>query len=197
MKQALLIIDFINEIVDEKGKLAGKGYAAFIKKSGTFEKVNLAIEEFRKKGLPIVFVNLAFDSQYPNQPKGSPLFGRAHEFGILQLGTWSTQIHSAVDHREGDVVIVKTRVSSFYNTGLMQVLYNLGVTDLFIIGVATDLAVESAARDAHDRDFKVTVIADACAAANEDDHKNSLRTLSKIAAVVNVVDLNLNGNTPL
>ena len=197
MKQALLIIDFINEIVDEKGKLAGKGYAAFIEKSDTFEKVNLVIEEFRKKGLPLVFVNLAFDQAYSNQPKGSPLFGRAHEFGILQRGTWSTQVHAAVDRREDDLIMVKTRVSAFYNTGLTQVLHNLGVTDLFIIGVATDLAVEASARDAHDRDFKVTVITDACAAANEDDHKNSLRTLSKIAALVNVAELNLHGNTPL
>ena len=33
MKSALIVIDFINEIVDPKGKLAGKGYAAFIEQA--------------------------------------------------------------------------------------------------------------------------------------------------------------------
>ena len=33
-KSALILIDFINEIVDEKGKFAGKGYPAFVKAHG-------------------------------------------------------------------------------------------------------------------------------------------------------------------
>jgi nicotinamidase-related amidase len=39
-----------------------------------------------------------------------------------------------------------------------------GITTLAIAGVATHLAVESSARDAADRGFAVTVIADACTA---------------------------------
>lgn len=189
--KTLLVIDFINEIVDEKGKLSGKGYASFIRENATFEKINEAISKFRTANYPVIFVRLAFKSDYSDQPKSSPVFGKAHEFGILADGTWSTEIHSSLDRKDTDVQIVKNRVSAFHNTGLTEYLRDKGVTDVYICAVATDLAGEAAARSAHDNDFKVIVIGNACAAATADDHKKSLAFLPKIATVVNVGDLNL------
>lgn len=186
MKRALLVIDFINEIVDQNGKLAaGKGYANFIKEYDTFEHLNTAIGTFRKTGDSVIFVRLAFDPSYSNQPKGSPVFGKAHEFEILADETWSTEINNSVDYREGeDEIIVKTRVSAFHGTDLAEKLRTADVTDVFIAGVATDLAVEAAARSAHDNDFTVHVVTDASAAANQADHDKSLHVLPKFAQLV-------------
>ena|SRR6185503_10103946 len=190
MKRALLAIDFINEIVDPNGKLAGKGYANFIAEHGTFAHLNAAIGAFREAGDSVIFVRLAFDPSYNNQPKGSPVFGRAHEFGILADGTWSTEINGAVDYRKGDdEVVVKTRVSAFHGTGLADMLRVAGVTDVYIAGVATDLAVEAAARSAHDHDFTVHVVTDACAAADQADHDKSLHVLPKFAQLVTAAEL--------
>ena len=69
MKNALIVIDFINEIVDSKGKLVGKGYGAFIEKASTFNHLNKAISIFRENGSSVVFVRLGFDHLYANQPK--------------------------------------------------------------------------------------------------------------------------------
>jgi nicotinamidase-related amidase len=189
MKKALLVIDFINEIVDKTGKLAAKGYADFITEHKTFERLNTAINTFRQTETPIIFVRLAFKPSYNNQPKASPVFGKAHEFGILADGTWSTEINDAVDYREGDEIVVKTRVSAFHETGLTELLRNKGVTEVYITGVATDLAVEAAARSAHDNDFTVKVITDACAAANQNDHDKSLQVLPKFSQLVTIADL--------
>lgn len=189
--KALLVIDFINEIVDDKGRLSGKGYASFIREHNTFEKLNEAIGKFRSADLPVVFVRLAFKSDYNDQPKSSPVFGLAHQFGILADGTWSTEVCASVDQKDTDAMVVKNRVSAFHNTELTNLLRGKGVTDVYICAVATDLAAEAAARSAHDNDFNVTVIADACAAANIEDHQKSLAFLSKIATVTNVADLNL------
>lgn len=184
----LLVIDFINEIVHERGKLAAKGYAAFIRERGTFDRLNRAIGTFRDASRPIIFVRLAFDPSYADCPAGSPLFSKAQELSILADGTWSTAIHEAVDCRSGDRVIVKKRVGAFHDTGLAESLRAAGVADVWLAGVATDLAVESTARSAHDLDFGVTVVADACAAANAEDHEKSLRFLPKIARVISSSD---------
>ena len=146
---------------------------------------------FRERDFPIVFLRLAFDHSYANQPKLSPVFGKANEFGILKANEWSTEFHASVDFRHSDLVIQKQRVSAFYDTALATLLRNMGVSHVFITGVATDLAVEAAARDAHDRDFSVTVIADACAAATEQDHARSLLFLPKIGSVMTVDELQL------
>jgi nicotinamidase-related amidase len=59
----------------------------------------------------------------------------------------------------------------------------MGVEELFLIGVATDMVVESTAREAHDRDFVVTIISDCCIAANDEDHQRSLENMKKLSTI--------------
>lgn len=82
-----------------------------------------------------------------------------------------------------DIVIHKNRVSAFYNTQLDYVLQTHSITHVMLAGCASDLAINSTARDAHDRDYKVTILSSCCIAANNEDHDDSLRLLEKIAEV--------------
>ena len=188
-QKAVVIIDYINEIIDPKGKLAGKGYAAFDEKHKTLDNVKKLIELGRRKQLPVFFVRIGFSSTYSEHPENSPLFGGAKKFGALQLGTSATEFHPKIAPVATDTVITKHRVSAFYGTPLDIVLKKHQVTEILLAGVATDLAVQSAARDAHDRDYAVTIVADCCAAASEEDHETSLKVLSKIAKVVMLNEL--------
>jgi len=182
-KQALLSIDFINEIIHPEGKLSGKGYAAFDAEHGVLDRAARALDEARTRGDLIVHVKVGFSATYTEWPEGSPLFGAAKQFGALTLGTWATGFHEKVIPIEGETEIVKHRVSAFYATPLEAILRNQGVEAVSIMGAATDLAVQAAARDAHDRDFAVTVLGPACCAANEEDHQTALNLLEKIAVV--------------
>ena len=53
-------------------------------------------------------------------------------------------------------------------------------------GVATDLAVSSITRDAHDRDIMITVISDACATISLEHHKAALIGIGKLANVMTI-----------
>lgn len=193
MKSALILIDFINEIVDEKGKFAGKGYPTFVKTHGVLENVNAAIAKARAKDIPVIFVCVGFSPDYREWPESSPLFGAAKKFGALQLGAWATEIHESLNRTDTDFLIIKHRVSAFYATSLEAILRTLKVDALLLGGVATDIAVQSAAREAHDRDYRVVVLEDLCGAGSEDDHAQGLRLLAKVAIVAKsteVPDLN-------
>lgn len=183
-KTAVVLIDFINEIMDPRGKLAGKGYAGFDEEHGSLDNVKQLIAIARGKQFPILYVRIGFSPSYAEQPEASPLFGGAKKFGALQLGSWATEFHPKVTPQPDDVVLNKHRVSAFYGTALDVLLRKQQISELIICGVATDLAVQSAARDAHDRDYAVTVISDCCVAANGEDHEGSLRVLAKIGKVV-------------
>lgn len=180
---ALISVDFINDIVDPKGKLAGKGYADFIGKHHTLENVRKLLDLARREGISVIHVRVGFSPSYAEHPERSPLFGAAKQAQALRLGDWATEFHADAAPVAGETVMVKHRVSAFYGTPLDLVLRARGIRELMICGVATDLAVEAAARDAHDRDYMVTVVSDCCAAARDDEHEQSLRTLSKIASV--------------
>lgn len=180
---ALICIDFVNEMVSQGGKLSGKGYLTFVEKNNTLQNVKVLQDKFRSKGLDVLHVKVSFSENYIEHPANSPLFGKAKEFKALQAGSWGTEFAETIKPFDGEKIIVKRRVSAFYSTDLEPTLRAKGITTIYLSGVSTDLAIESAARDAHDRDFNVVVISDCCAAANDDDQNKSLATLQKFSTV--------------
>lgn len=182
--KALLCVDFINDIIDPAGKLAGKGYAAFAQANRTLASVADLQRQFRSSQRPVLHVRIGFAERYLDWPERSMLFGKAREYGALAIGEWGTGFVAEVTPIAGELVIRKPRVSAFFATELDLVLRKLAVSELVLCGVATDLAVSSTARDAHDRDYAVTVVADSCAAACQVDHESELAVLRKIARVV-------------
>ena len=75
-------------------------------------------------------------------------------------------------------VVLKHRYSAFYNTDLETVLRCLKVQDIVISGVMTNMCVESTARDAYFRDYRVWIPADGTGSINEEMHLASLMNLA-------------------
>ncbi|MCK4870681.1 MAG: cysteine hydrolase [Gammaproteobacteria bacterium] len=95
--------------------------------------------------------------------------------------SWGCEIDSRVDFdAELDRVITKKRVSPFYRTTLEQELRQLDVNAIAIAGVATNNAPDLFAREAWDRDFKPTIITDACGAASDELHDATLASLPPV-----------------
>ncbi len=115
--------------------------------------------------------------------KHSPVFASAKQSRALELGTWGTAFHEDLDVRSEDIIIVKHRISAYYATNLAAVLQAQRIQHVLICGVSTNMAIESTARELHDRDYAVTICAKACAAANEKLHLHSLNSLSRIAEI--------------
>ncbi len=188
-QNALILIDLINETVHPKGKLAGKGYADFASRHGTLDRIPKLLEYARSQQYAVIHVGIGFSPDYKEQPKSSPLFGSTKKFEAFKLGDWGTEFHPKAAPAEGEARLTKHRVSAFFGTALDIILRTYGVKSVVIVGCATDLAVQSAIRDAHDRDYLCTVVRDCCIAANDEDHEHSLRLLSKASKVVTLEEL--------
>lgn len=50
--------------------------------------------------------------------------------------------------------------------------------------LATNMAVEHTARDAHDRDYSVVILKDACETASEEGHKAALESISRFCKII-------------
>jgi glutamine synthetase len=90
---------------------------------------------------------------------------------------------------KGDIFLPKTSCSVFQSTNIDYILRNLQVEQLIITGQLTDQCVMSAVRDAADLGYFVTVVDDACAALNNDDHMRGIKGISGFARVLCTDDI--------
>ncbi|BEV72134.1 MULTISPECIES: cysteine hydrolase family protein [unclassified Paludibacterium] len=182
MNTAFIGLDYIVDIMHPSGKIAGS--AAHAAERDVIGKANRLLTLAREKNWLSILVKVGFAAGYPDQPKHSAMFGRAHEFGALEHGSAGMHFHPDLHAELADMVIVKPRVSAFYSTNLEAALRARRIERVVIAGVSSSWAVQAAARDAHDRDYQVVVVEDACAAVNDEEHKVSMAMLSRIARII-------------
>ncbi|WP_133127513.1 cysteine hydrolase family protein [Legionella nagasakiensis] len=184
---ALVVIDFINDLTHPDGKLA-KGYE-LLAKNHVIERANQAIAHARQNNWLLIFVRVGFSEHYLECLKHSPIFGQLPQKEALKLGTWGTNFLDSLHVQPNDLIITKHRISPFYGTELDLILRTQDINTVFVSGFSTDMAVQSMIREGHDRGYTMMVLADACSAHTEENHQTSLLSLSRLAQLMSVNDL--------
>jgi len=99
-------------------------------------------------------------------------------------GTCEYEIIEALTPLPAEMVIDKNCSSPFNGTGIDQILRNMGLETLVMTGVASDMCVETTARDAADRGYNVIVVEDATATFFATHHDAALSALARVYAQV-------------
>ena len=85
--------------------------------------------------------------------------------------------------KEQDVVVTKRQWGAFYGTDLELHLRRRGIRTIILLGIATNIGVESTARDAYERGFDQVFVEDGCAALQLEAHKASIQLFGRIGRV--------------
>ena len=93
-------------------------------------------------------------------------------------GTPGHELIPSIGYRAEDTLISKHRYDAFVETDLEKILKGHGATEVVLVGVLTNLCVETTARSAFIRDFRVRVLLDATATVSERLHLASLMNLA-------------------
>jgi nicotinamidase-related amidase len=152
-------------------------------------KVAAAVQEAAlRAGIPVVQTRLAFDPTYFTRTNRTARFDRYPAERLLSHDSPAAQIVSELQSQDA-VLVTKGCVDPLVGTTLPAMLAANGITDLFIGGVATNLAVESAARHAADMGIGVRVVEDMCASSSSDLHEFAMaNTLPLFAQIVSSND---------
>jgi len=179
MRSIYLVLDMQNDLVAEDGP-SGKGpLGQQVRERGILERTAAAIAKARAAKVPIGYVRVGFSPDYRECPTTSIIFSGARQHGLFKLGTRGTEVHTKIAPQPGDFDVVKNRVSPFYGTNLEPILRANGIERIFCSGVSTIAVVQGTVRDAHDRDYAVTVLEDCCASPTADDHEAAIRVLQR------------------
>jgi nicotinamidase-related amidase len=99
---------------------------------------------------------------------------------LWHRGTFEHEVVASLAPAAGELVIDKNTSSAFNSTGLEWLLRNMAVETLVVAGIATDMCVETTARDAADRGFGVIVVEDATATFFERHHRAALSGFARV-----------------
>ncbi|MFC1998945.1 cysteine hydrolase family protein [Chloroflexota bacterium] len=99
-------------------------------------------------------------------------------------GSWGAELIPEIVPAADDIIVYKTRYSAFVKTDLDEKLKGLGIKTLIVTGVATNVCVESTARDGYMKDYYIVVPRNLVACAHYDLQDISMRNLGSYFATI-------------
>ena len=170
-KPALVIIHMQRSIASEEGAVAFFGHAKAAKEAGIIPRQQALLKAFRQKKLPVIYVNAV---HVPNLT--FPAYGKFWESlkslkGVNLAGSKDTEVIPELAPQPGEPVLGNWPINVFSNSGLEQVLKDCGAETLVLTGLATDIAVFTAATQASELGYSVIVPNDASASGKARAHE--------------------------
>jgi nicotinamidase-related amidase len=176
-KSALLVIDMQNFFLDSASPTFTCGGLAIL------PTLKQLIQAFREANRPVIYT---CHVHHPDHIDAGIMEWWWE--GMCIEGSEESKVHEEIAPFPKEKVVFKHRYSAFYNTDLETVLRSLGVEDLVISGIMTNLCCESTARGAYYRDYRVFFLADGTGSVNEEMHLASLLNLAFGFAFVTTTD---------
>lgn len=151
---ALLVHDLQGAFM--KGPYAPRDSEAYVK------KIKGLVDLCRSKRIPVIYTKACFRRDGADVGLLGDFFEALKRGEILIEDQEATEILDELAPRKTDIVIRKgNSYSAFHNTALEDILRNLGVHTLVMVGGATNVGLDSLARDALSRGFQAVLLEDA------------------------------------
>lgn len=166
-KDALLVIDAV-DLFDHKD--ADDLLRSF---RSRLQDLEATIAAARARGVPVVYVN----DHHGRWDGDAP--------GLIETACSGpgSDVVPAVRPRAGEPFLFKARYSAFDHTLLEILLAELGAERLILVGATTEGCVVQSGIDARELDFKVTIVANACASIDGELEELALRYARDVAGI--------------
>lgn len=150
-RPAVVVVDFQKAFTEHEQ--IGPTTAVALKHSQTL------LEAARQAGVPVIYLAMILDDlddRMLAQRVRSTLTARC-----ARGNPW-TEISPAVPVQPGDHVVEKTVASGFYRTRLDDLLTELGIDEVVVIGTSTSGCVRATVTDAAYRSYRISVVEECC-----------------------------------
>jgi len=174
---ALVVVDVQNDFVSPNGS-AGKRGEDVSAAMAIMSPLSRLINEARRVGLTIVYIRTTH-SEWTDTPSWIYRTSQKGGLSTCREGTWGAEFYDGIAPLPTERVVVKHRYSAFINTDLNTVLKARNIQSVLVCGVATNVCVETTARDAYMFDYYVTMIDDCSAAYEAKLHLGTLENMRR------------------
>lgn len=193
---ALLVIDMQNDFCAPGGMMDSEGLDLTAVQD-LAQRLPQFIDVARAAGVLVTFVRNIYTTEanwylsdvWLEQARRRRL-GSYVERPVCSPGSWNGDFCGNVRPQPHDPVITKHRYSAFHNTDLDLVLRSNGVRSVVLTGVATNVCVETTAREAFINDYYVAFVKDGTATYSNAEQEATLTTIDRyFGQVITMADL--------
>ncbi len=165
---ALLVVDMTRAFVDEGRPLSSPAGRAIL------PRVQQLTDAYRDAGRPVIWL---VQGHHSIEHDRGELLNQWWPSPIIE-GTADTEIATGLDVLASEKIIIKRRYSGFHQTDLDLTLRSLGIGNVTVAGVLTNVCPYFTAVDAFMRGYRVYYPADATGAHNRYLHVGALCTVA-------------------
>jgi nicotinamidase-related amidase len=168
-RSALLIVDVQNGTF---GPAEAKSKPEFHAAASThvIPSIRRLLDAFRGAKLEVIYTvieNLTEDG------RDRSLDYKLSDFNITK-GSWEARVLDAIAPQGDEILLPKTSSSVFNSTNLDYLLRNMGIEDVFVVGLLTDQCIDHTVRDGADRGYYMSCVQDGCTAETKVRHETAL-----------------------